>query len=282
VRFGPSVSKDTVTIGEPFIVRLRVSAPVGATIEFPDAPDSTGTVQALDPRVVVITDSVTTLDETATYRVAAWDVGAQPITLADVLVRWEGGEQRIATGNLRISVRSVLPADSALRVPKPARPIWEMAPFPWWIVVAVLAALALIGLWLWWRKRRRRPRIIPAVDPFERAQREFKRVESLGLLEAGERTRFMALMVEVMRDYLSARYAQASLALTSRELVTVLRRHPAVPVERLAHLLHEVDLVKFARWPLPPDRARDLARGTRAIVAHEHAASVPKPEQVAA
>jgi hypothetical protein len=281
VRTGVTVSRDTVTVGEPFEVRVRIRAPLGAEIRFPENPDSSSTVQARDPRMIVTTDSTQALDQTAVYRLAAWDVGSQPIVIGNVTVVLDGttSERPVPVSQLRVFVRSVLPADSTLRVPKPARPIWETRVFPWWLVAAVLAAIAIGYLIWWWIRRRRRPVAAVVVDPYVRAQREFTRLETMGLVDAGERTRFVALAVEVLRDYLAARESGATLALTSRELVHVLRRNPHIPHERLARALHEADLAKFARFGLSEDRARALARDAREIVEFEHEASKPPVEQ---
>lgn len=286
VQYGVTLSRDTVTIGEPFEVRVRVRAPAGAGIRFPDNPDTTGMVHARDPRVVTTTDSVQALDQTAVYRVAAWDVGTQPVVLGDVQVRWTGvddrGERTVPLGGIEVYVRSVLPADSSLHVPKPARPLWETRPFPWWLLAALLAAIALGLLIWWWVRRRRRPPAPVVVDPYDRARREFNRIEAMGLVDVGERTRYAALVVEVLRDYLAARYPEAGLPLTSRELVAALRRRPAVVGERLARVLHEADLAKFAGWTLDEPQARALGAEARAIVDREHQATQPQPEPRAA
>lgn len=277
VRAGVSQSKDTVTVGEPFEVRVRIRAPLGSEIRFPENPDSSGTVQARDPRTIVTTDSVQALDQTATYRLAAWDIGSQRVVIGDAAVVSSGSRDArpVPVAELRVFVRSLLPADSALRVPKPARPLWEPRVFPWWLLAAILAAIAIgLGIW-WWLRRRRRPVAVAVIDPFARAQREFTRLETMGLVDAGERTRFVALAVEVLRDYLAAREPDATLALTSRELVHTLRRNPRIPHERLSRALHEADLAKFARFGLTEDRARALARDAREIVEHEHRASQP-------
>jgi hypothetical protein len=282
VRYGVTLSKDTVTVGEPFEIRVRIRAPADAEIRFPDNPDTSGTVQARDPRTIETADSVQSLDETAIYRVAAWDVDSQAVRLDDAVVTWNGAERRVPLGAIVVFVRSVLPADTTLHVPKPARPIWETRPFPWWLLAAILAVIALILLLWWWLKRKPRTPVPVIVDPYLRAQKELKRIEAMGLVAAGERTRFVALLVEVLRDYLVARYPEATLALTSREVVAALRRQPAVPLEQLTRVLHEVDLAKFAAWTLSEDRARNLARDVRAVIEHEHRASQPAPVQEAA
>jgi hypothetical protein len=40
-------------------------------------------------------------------------------------------------------------------------------------------------------------------------------------------------------------------------------------------VLNEADLIKFARRQVTPERAREIGRDARAIVAQEHAASQP-------
>jgi hypothetical protein len=160
-------------------------------------------------------------------------------------------------------------------VPKPPRPLYEFATPLWWLWAALAAlVLLIILLWWWWRSRKRkRPIAVP--DPFARAEREFARIERLGLVDAGERGRYVALVIEVLRDYLAARYVAAPLSLTSTELLTAVRGERAVPNDRLLRILNEADLIKFARRPVTTERAREIGREARAIVAHEHAASRP-------
>lgn len=270
VQMGITLTPDTVAVGDPFVLRVRVRAPRGATMQFPAGPDSGGAVEGLDPvRVERAADSASA-DETAIYRLVAWDVGDQPLLLPDVMVRVGTRTRVVSFAGTQVFVRSVLPVDSAQRVPKPPRDVLAQAP-PWWrswIAALALAVLALLLLlwWLWRRRRRRGGGAAPAVDPLVLAEREFARVEALGLLEAGERGRFVALMVEVLRDYLAARVTGAHPALTSTELLHVVRRHEHVPADRLAAVLHESDLIKFARRSVAVDRARELAREARTIV----------------
>jgi hypothetical protein len=193
VRYGAKLSADTVRIGDPFTLAVRVRTPPGGTIEFPAGPDSTAAVQLLDPRTVRTVADSGAVDQTATYRLAAWDVGRQPITLGDIIVRAAGGERRIPVGAPSVFVQSVLPPDSSLRVPKPARPLIDQSVPRWWLwaLLAAAVALLLLALW-WWLRRHRRAAPVPVEDPLARAEREFTRVEALRLIEAGERGRHVA------------------------------------------------------------------------------------------
>lgn len=268
VQMGVLVRPDTVTVGEHFQVLVRVRAPRGSEISFPPGPDSGLTVEAVDPRDVRLSPDSSVMEQTAVYTLVAWDTGSQRSRLGDLVVTTDGNDRRIAITGDTVRVHSVLPADSALRVPKPARGVL-VAGRPWWHwLLAGLAALALIGLFIWWwrRKRPRRPSGVD-VDAYVSALREFERIASLGLLEAGEPGRYVALNTDAMRDYLAARLGDdAQRSLTSSELLASVSDRPEVDVPRLAPLLAESDLIKFARRAVSQARARELGSEARAVV----------------
>ena len=279
VQAGAVVDKDTVTVGDVVRLTVRVRAPLGSTVNFPTGLDSLAPVQALEPPAVRDGADSTVVDRIATYRLAPWDIGRQPIRLGDVVVQSDDGDRRVGLTLPTLFVRSVLPADSALRVPKPARPLLGVrAPVPWWWwALAALAALAIGLLVWWWIRRRRAPRATG--DPFADADAAFARVERLRLVEAGEPGRHAALMTDVVRRYLAARHEVATLAHTSGELLATVRGVPTVPVERLHRLFDEVDPVKFAAAPLATQRARELGEEAKAIVREEHARATAVPDE---
>ena len=274
-----SVEKDSVRIGDPFRIFINVRAPRGATIQFPETLDSTGTVQSIDPRAVFSQPDSTGFAQNAVYRVAAWDIGRQAIQLTDVVVKLGGQTRTIPIVGRAVFVVSVLPADSASRVPKPARGIFEDPFIPWWFWALLAAIVAsLIGLWWWWRRRQRGAGTVEIIDPYLRALRDFERIERLGLIDAGERTRYVALVVDVLREYIADRVHGAPLSMTSTELLAVTQQARTVPQDRLLRILNEADLIKFARRPVSADRARDIGNEAKAIVEAEHQASQPVPE----
>jgi hypothetical protein len=278
VQMGYTVEPDTVTVGDPFLVTVRIRAPLGASVGFPAGPDSGAAVEALDPKQERQGEDSTALEVTGGWRLAAWDTGDQLLRLGDVVVRLDGRERRIPLGALKVHVRSVLPADTAQRIPKPQRALFEFGR-PWWHwLLAALAAVGIIGLFWWWWYRRRRRKKGDVEDPFAEAEFEFDRVERLGLVEAGERGRHVALMVEVLRTYLARRIPEAHQSLTTSELLISVRESPTVPVNRLALILADADLVKFARRATTAERARELGAEARGIVAAVHAAEIRAAE----
>lgn len=272
VQAGVTLERDSVTVGDVVQLVVRVHAPRGATINFPAAVDSLGPVQSLAPPMLRDgADSVDATDRIATYRLAAWDVGTLPIRLGEVLVQTDDDERRIVLALPSLTVRSVLPADTALRVPKPARPLLPVqAPVPWWWwLVAALVAVA-IGVSAWWWNRRRRGNAGVTGDPFADAEQAFVRIERMRLAESGEPGRHAALMADVTRRYLAGRLPSASLAHTSAELLATMQGAPTVPLEQLQRLLTRVDQIKFGAAPLDGGEARALGGEARAVVRTEH------------
>ena len=276
VQMGASVRPESVTVGDPFVLTVRVRAPRGASVVFPLGPDSTAGAELIDPRRIAV--GADSAEFTATYRLAAWEVGAVPLAMGAAEVRLGAARRTIPLADLQVVVRSVLPADSAQRVPKPPRAPLETPRSWWWAWLVGVLAVALLAWLIWrWLRKRGDEAVAPAMDPYEAAEREFERVARLGLVEAGERGRYVALVVDVMRDYLAHRVPEAPASLTSTELLDRVRGSSAVPVARLAPLLAEADLVKFARRPIAADRAQSIGAEAREIVREVHRAQTAAP-----
>jgi len=269
VQLGARITPDTVTVGQRFIAVLRVRAPRGATIEFPQEIDSAGSAVPTAPQLIgkpvmdTVTDSASTT-VSAAYRFAAWDIGPQPLGLSDVVVRVGSDTGYVSLAQRSVFVRSVLPADSALRVPKPARPAIQLMPFNWrpllLAALAILVATALWRLYIWYRRRQSRP-----LDPFSAAEREFARIEAMQLVSAGKGEQHAALMSDVMRAYLAARVPEIEVSHTSSEMLARAGSiHDAA--RGLGELLWRTDLIKFANNMVDPSEAERLGASAREVV----------------
>ncbi|WP_373064228.1 hypothetical protein [Gemmatimonas sp.] len=276
VRAGLLVRPDTVEVGDPFTLIVTVVVPDGARIEWPAIDDTTAMVVSREPTKVT-QESLNTggRTERAEYALAAWNIGPLPIGLKDAIVRYGSTTFKVPLNEANVFVKSVLPGDSSMHKPKPPRdlflrvvPWWQR----WWPALLVLAALAL----LWWllKHRRKREGATPhaALDPYARAVHDFERLDRLALADAGERGRYVALAIDVVRTYLALRNRSAVLSLTSSELIGAVTNDDRVPRDRLISLMADGDGIKFARRIVSRTRARELALDARAVVDHIEAA----------
>lgn len=262
------ITPDSVGVGEPIMIELRVRAPLGTEIRFPAVPDSSEQVEPLDPRLVRDGSTSALVDRTAVYRLIAWDTGTRVIRFADITVSADGVEQRYRVNLPAFRVHPVLPADSVARVPRGPRSLL-LVPGWWWrltvggVVVIALAASA----WRVWRRRRSVAKD-PGPDAADEAATRFAHAERLGLLEAGEPGRFALTHLEVMREYLAQRFPQASLSKTGREVSLALTgaEFPILP-DRVTDLLLRCEPIAFAGARVAESEAREIAVEARAIVA---------------
>jgi hypothetical protein len=174
-----------------------------------------------------------------------------------------GADAQRLEARAAIFVRSVLPADTSLRVPKPSLGVLA-SPFllwPWALAIEILIVVAAILV----RRRRRRRAAKPPPSPLSVAEGALARVETLGLLEAGEPSRYVALQADILRGYLSARVQVVSRSQTTAELVAALLGR-ALPLNRVAAVLEEADQVQFARRPVSAVRAKEIAKEVRTLL----------------
>lgn len=261
------VTPEVPAIGEPITVELRVRTAAGAEVRFPVLPDSGTRIEPLDPRAIRDASTAQFLDRTAVYRLIAWDTGSVMVALGDVTILRDGVEQRYAVTLPPLRVRSVLPADTALRVPKPARAAAEAASLRWrlWLGLAVLAALAYWGYRRW--RRVRAARAARGPDPFESAQAAFAHARALQFTSAGESGRHLLLHVGILRRYLAERWPVAGANLTARELAERLpgADFPILP-ERVVSLAARAEAVAYARAAVGSDEAERLGAEAERIV----------------
>ncbi len=269
VKSGMVVRPDTVRIGDPFELIVTVVVPPSARVEWPSLDDTTAAVVQRAPVHIDGLERTPDRRETATYSLVAWGVGDLPVGLPDAIIRFGETVMHVPLMAAHVYVKTVLPGDTSLHKPKPAKelfprqvPWWER----WWPAAAEIAALAL----LWWLYRRRktavaRRRAVP-IDVYARAMHDFRRLDRLALPDAGEGGRFVALAVEILRSYLAARVPDAILSRTSAELLQITGTDARVPAPPLTALLAESDAVKFARRDVTGARAHELAMEARAIV----------------
>ncbi len=258
------VSADSVRIGERFrLAGDGVAHAAGAAL-FPAASDSAGFGD-----LVVIGRRAPTGDS-ATYEVTTFALeGAR---LPPLPVRVVAGEDTalLRTNALRVPVRRTLPPDAAeLRPPTPPapfpRPLW-----PWLAggALALAAALALL-VYVLRRSRTGREGSAPEPQPHVQVRRRLARLRPAA--PDGAKV-FHTALSDALRTYLARRLGLPAHEQTTPELLAALRRPPHaahVPspaTERLARVLTQADLVKFADRRPPAEVNAEMLREAGAAV----------------
>ncbi len=218
--------------------------------------------------------------------VIAWDVGKLHIPPLAVTFTSNGKAGQVATNAVPINVNGVLGdiVDDAKLVRGDAPPMTLMSRdwFWAWVTGGVVAAISLVGLALWIRrKRRHRVRtllgtlVVSTPQPrrldmtTERALERLLQIEQSGLLERDEdRKRGYAEMVDVIREYTGARYRVATLDQTTAEVMRSLAKAGAPADERaqVASWLERCDIVKYGGLRATDDDARAVLDAARTLV----------------
>lgn len=203
-----------------------------------------------------------------------FETGSQTIPPIAIGVAAGGRIDSVRTSPWRVSVESLLPADTtqadSARI-KPARPPMSLSQrFRWGVAFGYLVVLGLLGLaavWAWRRWRAsRRPGVaaasppVPARPPLEVALSALREIEARGYVPRGLYKEHYSQSLDVARGFIEGELSIEALDRTTFELMQALERAPLAAGSRreLARLLDEADLVKFARWTPPSEAAGAL------------------------
>jgi hypothetical protein len=266
------------TVGDRIPLRLAATYPADLELTLPELPAEWGPFEVLSQNLLPPNDNGDgTLTAIHQVIVTAWAPGEYPTP--PFTVRYRDASDQLHEASippLSITVNSVLRQDDTQKrdlkpqVPLPRPPVW-----PWILGGLLLAALiGVVGWILLTRLLRRTTRApVPTLTfdprpPHEIAYGELNRIADLTLPAQGELKRHYTLIADCMRAYVQGRYRIPALDQTTQELAASFRQ---ARVNRdhaglFRDLLAEADLVKFARFRPPVDRAYAAIAEARHIV----------------
>ncbi len=262
------VAPDTVAVAQPFAVDIAVRTPANAQLLWPTPADSLapialrGAVESLG----IDRDGVTTVR----YPVAAWDTGQVAVSWSPLLVVQGNDTLRIDVPPVRVTVRSILPSDTTLHVPKPPKGVIA-DPLPWWPWV-LGTVIALLGLW-WWRRYRARGAAVTRRDarsPYQLLCVAFDQASRGVLASPAESARVVALSAGAFRTFLFRMLGLEeswSAAECATVLQTLVRRGEIQPeiAERVTHILAHADVAMYSAEPVIGSDQQQLVRTMRSI-----------------
>ena len=214
--------------------------------------------------------------------VIAWDLGDVVVPGLGVTFTVGGRAGQVETDPISIHVAGVrAEGDHELRADAPPFAITVRT---WWPLVGLGVVVIACAAWRMLRRRRRQLGPVPEWGAVhdrasELALRRLQAIDEAGTLER-DRKRGYAEMVEVIRDYLGARYRIATLDLTAGELSRALLDAATDPQRALVDAwLARCELVQYGGVRPSLVEARTVLDSARAVVV---ATTVPRSSGVEA
>lgn len=270
---------DSVSVGDRFRVAIVVDRPVGSDASYPDpaAGDSTlGDLEILSVERSSRSSPVpgTMMRDSVTYLVTTFTLDTALVPPQEVVLVADGDTSVLLSNPAIIPVRSLVP-EGAEDIQDLA-PIINFRPNPWpWILLGGIILLgALLGVWLY-RRRKNAPQPVPPPPPpipaYDEAVQRLDRLETMDLQYDGDQKPYYVELSDILRNYIDRRTGFPALESTTRELLRHLEREqmkgfPSTAVARLRMVLERSDFVKFADGRLPPAQGREAAAEARMIV----------------
>ena len=140
----------------------------------------------------------------------------------------------------------------------------------WAIFLASFVALSLIGLIVWWLKRKPRPALPPKL-PRDIALEELDRISAE--IETMNPYQFSIRVSDILRRYVTNQYALPVTRQTSVEFLTALANSSPFSANEkslLEDFLNRCDLIKFARYEATSGDSRLLLEEATRFVKGEH------------
>lgn len=262
-------------IGQPLTATLTVTHPPGLRLQWTPLPDSLGQFEVLSQRRPDTLSASALVVERLVFQVIALDSGRLRLGPAEVAAVGPEGPQLI-----RSNAASVLIQLEPVPAGAEPRDIRGIAAVPLTLgeilSLALLAVLLAAGLYLLWRRLRRRPAPqaapVPQPPAAVRPPLDFA-LEQLDALErespwlSGKYKAYMTELAGILRIFIQDTAEVPALELTSGELLERLQaRQRPEALQLLAPLLELADLVKFAKSVPDADTCAGALQQARAYL----------------
>jgi hypothetical protein len=270
-----TADKTTIQVGEDLAVQLIVRHPPDADFIIPTGPELEPfeLIERIDEPSTSLVESVITLRMGA-YRLPG-NIAVPPIKV-EYRDESSGEMASVETESIPIELVTSLTPDIT-DINDIHGPIEDIA-LPthwnrlWWLVLALLAALAAYIIYRKLRKDQTAPVEMapakPLIPPDIEAEKALRELADKRLLEQGEELEFYIALAEIMKRYAGRRFSVPYLESTTTEILADLKktRLQFEKGENLKGILIASDIVKFARVSYPIEASeRMIPEGFRFV-----------------
>lgn len=253
-----NINKDAILIGEPISLVVEAYVPTGANVTW----FVSDTIPHFEISSRAAIDTIPNIDNkklAQTFSITSFDSGRQYIPPFEIVV--DGRSYFTDSVAINVSFTQFDPnADyrdikTIIDVKNPA-----VENLHWYVLAGAVVSLALVLL-LYRRKPRKDPDAVkeaPVLTPFEEAIQALQKL-SLRNVNNGEVKPYYSDMNDILRKYVSRKFAVSTFERTNEELILEISR---LGLSRDAYLslaqsLRMSDVVKFAKYNPSPEDNRD-------------------------
>jgi len=269
VDFRAGVNRDTMTIGDPIVFRMRVLRDAGDVTTFEWDDHFPTPFEILEKRPVqTLTQDGGRVQETTDVVMTIFQVGEfeiPPMGLRYVLSNGDSG--RVASRAISVKIQSVKSAgESDIRDVKPPVQIEAKIPLWAWLALGVFIAVIVVGLW-WFQKRKKRPPIVPKAVPID-WMAELNKIKKMNLVEQQQYKPYYSLLSDILRRCIEAKTSVRAVEETTFEIVRDLRADGVDDnfVQQVEAFLMQADMVKFAKFTPSVDVMKNAIPTVEAIL----------------
>ncbi len=219
------------------------------------------------------------------YALTQWDSGSYTIPRQRVTIN----NNVFFTDSILIKVGTVA-VDTTKQKMFPIKPSIEVSSgvyFPkwaWWVIGLLL--LAGLGIYLFFRRKKKKAEAAKSLPPYEQAIFELKQLDSSDLLENREVKEYYSRLSAAVRNYLDGEVYDHAMESTTSELIYYLERERELgrlnltdeTIRRLKTILERADLAKFANSRPDVITAREDRSSVENVI-NDTKASIPQPSE---
>lgn len=248
-----------ILIGEQAHLRLGVTMPKGASLQWPELKATQYVVPGVE--VVNIADGDTVKADNnqvkveRTYTITSFDENLYAIPALTVKV--DGKPYKGGTAALKVitmDVDTLHPNQFFPPKDVQANPFLWSEWSPWFWLSLLVLLLALLAYYLIVRLRENKPiitriRIVKHIPPHQRALNAIDKIKAEHLQTSEDQKTYYTRLTDTLRQYIRERFGFNALEMTSSEIIERLQTMgDRRMLDELTELFNTADLVKFAKY----------------------------------
>ena len=248
-----SVDRTEIRIGDQVRATIRTDLSGGREWINADAlwPDSIKGIEVVSGPVWDHTRPEAT---SATWSVAFFDTGWVRIPTLPIVITQNGQADTAYTNDIPVKVIPVEPDSTGLaEIKEIYLEPFSISYYKRYIPHLLVAILLIIGLIMWWRKRKAAKGVVEAIpvpmSPHDWAAKALDELEAKRLWQSGEVKEHYTNLTGILREYLERRFGIHAMEQTSDEILEQLRLQKLSQslLADTEELLSVADLIKFAK-----------------------------------